>query len=363
MNDALFSEFSPLSRDRWREQAVKELRGKDYDEALRWHLPEGISLDPYCTADDLADVPVAAIQAAQKAVPGWENRAEFLVENEREANALAREALAGGADALAFDVRHLTAPNLPRLLDGLKLSDTPVSFRAAGHGPALVRDLKTVAPYQLRGSLNDTAHADWDAWADVFRQTDDSPQFRFATVHTATPQPVRALTETLTFLAEALHQLADRGLDAGRVLGRLEFSRTATPDFLTELALLRALRFLVGKIGEAYGAAPGLVFVHANTRHAVPPAGAVEFEDIVRATTESMIAVAGGADALTVGNHAEPDPFSRRIARNVSNLLKHEAHLARVADPAAGSYFLEKLTWELAQAAWVQFVNHARTAF
>lgn len=359
MPESLFSDFPPTPKARWREQAEKELRGKAFDETLRWHTNEGLALDPYFTAEDLADVPVAAIQAAQKAQARWENRVEFLVENEREANARAREALAGGADALAFDLRHLTTPHLPRLLDGLKLSDTPVTFRVMGNGPDVVENLRIVAPYQLRGGLDDTAHADWDAWAGVFRLTEDSPGFRFATIQNATPLPVKALTEMLTFLAEVLHQLTDRGLDAGRVLARLEFSRTVASDFLTELALLRALRFLIQKIGEAYGAASATVFVHANTRHAVPPAGAAEFEDIVRATTESMAALAGGADALTVGNHAEPDDFSRRIARNVSNLLHHEAHFARVADPAAGSYFLEKLTWELARAAWQQFIHHA----
>ncbi len=360
MNDALFSDFSSVSKDRWREQATKELRGKDFEETLIWHTPEGVSLDPYLTADDLADVPLAAIQAAQKTVLGWENRVEFLVENERAANLLAREALAGGADALLFDLRHRPAADLrlPLLLEGLKLSDTPVTFRVAGGTPGFITELKKVAPYRLRGGLDDTAHADWDAWADAFRQTHDSPGFRFATIQNATPLPVKALTEILTYLADVLDQLTSRGLDAGRVLARLEFSRTATPDFLTELALLRALRFLVAKMAEAYGAEPPPVFVHVNTRHAVPPAGASEFEDIIRATTESMAALAGGADALTVGNHAEPDPFSRRLARNVSNLLKHEAYFTHVADPAAGSYFLEKLTWELARAAWEQFKIH-----
>jgi methylmalonyl-CoA mutase len=357
MPEALFSDFPPTPNARWREQAEKELRGKDFAETLRWRLAEGISLDPYFTADDLADVPVAAIQGAQKAAPGWENRVELRVETEREANALAHEALTGGADALTVDLRHLGTPDLPRLLGGLKLADTPVSFRVAGRGPELVRELKAVAPYQLRGSLDDTAHADWEAWAEVFRLTDDSPGFRFATIQNVTPRPVKALTEILTFLTELLDELTNRGLDAGRVLARLEFSRTATPDFLTELALLRALRFLVGKIGEAYGAEPVPIFVHVNTRHAVPPATGPDFEAIIRATTESMAALAGGADALTVGNHAEPDAFSRRIARNVSNLLKHEAHFARVADPAAGSYFLERLTWELARAAWERFLT------
>ena len=48
-------------------------------------------------------------------------------------------------------------------------------------------------------------------------------------------------------------------------------------------------------------------------------------------------------------------PFTRRIARNVQNMLKLEAHLDRVSDPAAGSYYMEKLTRILAEKAWAIF--------
>jgi methylmalonyl-CoA mutase len=67
----------------------------------------------------------------------------------------------------------------------------------------------------------------------------------------------------------------------------------------------------------------------------------------------------GGADAVTVAPFdaalGAPGPFSRRIARNTQSLLVREAHLARVIDPAGGSWFVESLTRELATAAWAFF--------
>ena len=360
MSEPLFSDFPPASKDRWKQQAFSELRGKDFNETLLWQTPEGLSLQPYYTDEDLENLPLAAIQAAQKQTPGWEARAEFLVEDEREANQLAREALTNGADAVVFDLRH-THPetlNLLRLLDGIKLSDSPVTFRLAGSASWLIRELKKAIGYQWRGSLHGTQAVAWEELVEIFNQTDDSPGFRVATIHNATPQPVEALTEVLAYLTELLHQLTERGLNAAQVLGRLEFSLSVGSDYYTELAKIRALRFLVARVAQAYEAVPTPIFVHAITLHAVPHADAADFTDIVRTTTEAMSVLAGGCDALTVSSLHHPDAFSRRLARNVSNLLRHESYFAQVADPAAGSYFLETLTWELAQKAWEKFLAH-----
>jgi methylmalonyl-CoA mutase len=78
--------------------------------------------------------------------------------------------------------------------------------------------------------------------------------------------------------------------------------------------------------------------------------------NVLRATTEAMSAVLGGADAVTVAPFDEcykmPEEASRRLARNTQIVLKHEALLSRVADPAAGSYLVEILTDFIAREGW-----------
>jgi methylmalonyl-CoA mutase len=78
--------------------------------------------------------------------------------------------------------------------------------------------------------------------------------------------------------------------------------------------------------------------------------------NILRATTEAMSAALGGVDSMTVAAFDEcykaPDEASRRLARNTQIILKHEALLARVADPGAGSYYLEVITDFLARKGW-----------
>ncbi len=80
--------------------------------------------------------------------------------------------------------------------------------------------------------------------------------------------------------------------------------------------------------------------------------------NMLRTTVAAFAAGVGGADAVTVlpfdAPLGAPDALARRIARNTSSLLISESHVARVADPAGGSYAVEKLTDDLARAAWAE---------
>src|SRR5690606_17542318 len=81
--------------------------------------------------------------------------------------------------------------------------------------------------------------------------------------------------------------------------------------------------------------------------------------NLLRATTQAMSAVSGGCDSLCVAPfdqlYKTPDDFSERIARNIPVILKEEAYLDKAIDPAAGSYYVENLTREMAEKAWEFF--------
>jgi methylmalonyl-CoA mutase len=83
--------------------------------------------------------------------------------------------------------------------------------------------------------------------------------------------------------------------------------------------------------------------------------------NMLRTTVACFAAGVGGADVVTVQPFDAalglPDAFSRRIARNTHSLLVEEGHLARVLDPAGGSWYVESLTDDLASAAWDWFTE------
>jgi len=125
---------------------------------------------------------------------------------------------------------------------------------------------------------------------------------------------------------------------------------------LIEIAKLRALRWLLLGLARRLGAPEqgARVPIHAATTRRARSRIDVD-TNLVRATIEGFAAAVGGADSLAIGNH---DPrgstASARWARNVSHLLRHEAHVDRVADPTAGSGTIEALTESIARATWTR---------
>jgi methylmalonyl-CoA mutase len=138
----------------------------------------------------------------------------------------------------------------------------------------------------------------------------------------------------------------------------LQISISIGKSYFVEIAKLRALRILWNNVLQAYGAtlAPAEIVV-SFTRDS-------QDENIhtnmIRAATQTMSAVIGGADRIYVlpanaATGVPSDAFTRRIARNVQHLLQLESYFDKVIDPAAGSYYIEKMTELLAQNAWSQF--------
>ncbi|HWY36907.1 MAG TPA: methylmalonyl-CoA mutase family protein, partial [Bacteroidia bacterium] len=128
-------------------------------------------------------------------------------------------------------------------------------------------------------------------------------------------------------------------------------------DFFGEIAKLRAFRKLLALLQEQYGT-NFQTHIHAQTSQ-VNKSHLDAYTNMLRTTTEAMSAVIGGCDSLCVlpydETFADPSVFSARIARNQQHVLKEESYLHKVADMAAGSYYVENLTDELAAKAWEEF--------
>ena len=162
-----------------------------------------------------------------------------------------------------------------------------------------------------------------------------------------------------------LRALTEGGLSVDEAFGQLEFRYAASADQFTTIAGLRAARRLWDRVGDASGASPG---VRAQRQHAVTSSVMTTKRDpwvnLLRTTVACFAAGVGGADVVTVQPFDAalglPDSFSRRIARNTQSLLVEEGHLARVLDPAGGSWYVESLTDQLAQAAWDWFTEIER---
>nr|WP_256436630.1 methylmalonyl-CoA mutase family protein [Brevibacillus sp. HB1.1] len=172
-----------------------------------------------------------------------------------------------------------------------------------------------------------------------------------------------AVTELAFSLAtgvDYLQAMLERGLSIEEVAPRMQFSFSIGSDVFMEIAKLRAARMVWSNIVAAYG---GSLEAQKMTMHARTSAWTKTIYDpyvnMLRSTTEAFSAVIGGADSLHVSAFDESirpaNAFSRRIARNTQIILQEEAHLAKVIDPAGGSWYVEWLTDALAKKAWELF--------
>jgi methylmalonyl-CoA mutase len=162
-----------------------------------------------------------------------------------------------------------------------------------------------------------------------------------------------------------LRALTGAGLELPAALRQLEFRYAATADQFATIAKLRAARLLWARVAEVCGAAPA---DRAQHQHVVTSSAMLTRRDpwvnLLRTTVACFGAGVGGADAVTVlpfdTRLGLPDDLARRLARNIQVLLQEESSLIRVIDPAGGSWYVESLTTELAEAAWAVFTEIER---
>ncbi|MCA9647822.1 MAG: acyl-CoA mutase large subunit family protein, partial [Myxococcales bacterium] len=158
--------------------------------------------------------------------------------------------------------------------------------------------------------------------------------------------------------------LLGAGLPLPAALGQLRFELSVGPRQLEDIAKLRAMRRLWARVSEAFAEAAGSSDVTPGIQLGARMAYACVTQrdpwvNLLRATMAGFSAAVAGASSVTLLPYTAalglPDEFARRVARNTQLVLLEEAHLAQVLDPAGGSFAMEHLTDELANAAWKLF--------
>ncbi|QYX55547.1 methylmalonyl-CoA mutase [Roseovarius sp. SCSIO 43702] len=169
---------------------------------------------------------------------------------------------------------------------------------------------------------------------------------------------VQELAFTLADGKEYVQAAIDAGMDVDRFAGRLSFFFAIGKNFFMEAAKLRAARLLWHRIMEGFGAKEDrskMLRTHCQTS-GVSLQEQDPYNNVIRTAYEAMSAVLGGTQSLHTNALDEaialPTDFSARIARNTQLILQEETGITNVVDPLAGSYYVERLTHELAEAAW-----------
>jgi methylmalonyl-CoA mutase len=169
---------------------------------------------------------------------------------------------------------------------------------------------------------------------------------------------VQELAFTLADGREYVRTAIARGMDVDAFAGRLSFFFAIGMNFFMEIAKLRAARLLWSRVMEEFDPKDpksSMLRTHCQTS-GVSLQEQDPYNNVIRTAYEAMSAVLGGTQSLHTNALDEaialPTDFSARIARNTQLVLQEETGVTKVVDPLAGSYYIEKLTHDLAEAAW-----------
>ncbi|WP_199191504.1 methylmalonyl-CoA mutase family protein [Amycolatopsis sp. CA-126428] len=388
----LAAEFPQATREQWQELVAGVLRksGKlpeDFagapESKLVTRTYDGIEIQPLYTAEDVPGdsgfpgLPpyVRGSRPDGRVATGWDVRARFTGDDARAVNRAILADLEGGVTSIWLSV---PPASLADALNEVYLDLAPVVLDSGPEYEAAASELLALFGEREIPASEATAVLGADpiglaarsgsavalepAAALAARVAGKYPKVRTIVAdglpfHEAGGSDAQELGALVAAGVTYLRALTDAGLAVEAAAGQLEFRLAATADQFSTIAKLRAARRLWARVAEVCG------FTSPMRQHAVTSPAMLTRRDpwvnMLRTTVACFGAGAGGADAVTVlpfdAAIGRPDAFSARIARNTHAVLLEEAKLAGVADPAGGSWYVEKLTDDLAHAAWAEF--------
>ena len=404
--------WTPVTGDDWMALIERTLQGGDLTD-LTSKTRDGIEIRPLYTQSPARPAATRTAVDPARSTRGWDVRTRHrIVAGDRSDPDMLRrrvdDDLAAGSTSVELEVGEgVTIDELDRVLAGVDLSEIPVAL--APHASLGVAEALAVLVARRGGVLAAGGSVGLDPlgeWARSGRRVETAPAAEWARPRAGAlvgggerrePVPesideialaagevsrlgpeVRVFTVDATRYTDAgateaqalgwatatgvgyLRALVAASLPVDAAAGLIGFRLAATADQFVTIAALRAARAMWSRVVVACGGSDAAA---RQYQHAVTTACMYSRRDpwvnLLRGAAAALSAGVAGADAVSVapfddaGGGGDPDDaLGRRLARNTQFLLLEESHLARAADPAAGSFYVESLTDELAQAGW-----------
>ena len=407
--EKLFSEFSPVSTEKWMDKVNADLKGADFEKKLVWKTNEGFKVKPFYRMEDLDGLKTTDavpgvfpyLRGTKKDSNAWLVRQEIRVESPEQANSKALDILNKGVNSLSFLInpKDMNATYFDALLKDICAECVELNFSTCqNHTVDLANFLvdyfkkKDYDVTKLHGSIGfdyfnrmisrGKEKGDMVQMAKALLDTMQSlPFYRVLNVSALSLNNAGAyisqeLGYALAWGNEYMSQLTEAGLPATAVAKKIKFNFGVSSNYFLEIAKFRAARLLWANIVASYApectrdcdnkgphdecrcAAKMKMHAETSTYNLTMYDAHV---NLLRTQTEAMSAALGGVDSMTVSPfdkiYAAPDEFSERLARNQQLLLKEESYFDKVVDPAGGSYYIETLTASIAEQAWKIFLT------
>ncbi|WP_298288930.1 methylmalonyl-CoA mutase family protein [uncultured Lutibacter sp.] len=369
-NKTLFSEFNPVSKQEWMDKVNIDLKGADFDKKLVWKNLSKIAIQPFYTNEDTINCLTNTGENSQALT----NYRAIRVQNAENANKLALKAIEEGMNGIIFEVvEHIT---VSELLKDIDLNEISVSFilfsnelsfatefisfvkqnNVASHNLKGYFDTQLISNYVTTGKLDNT---NFDVIAALINLTAEFPNFKAITLSgseylDAGANQVQEIAYTLNSLVYLIDELTQKEIKVQTIFDNLNINFAIGLEYFIEIGKFRAFNNLLQEIATKYGIAEFSKTVTAKTSiwsKSVTDA----HTNMLRATTEAMSAILGNVDGVLIDPYDKefnnPSDFSSRIAGNISTILKEESYFGKVSNPVDGSYYIEEVTFKIAEKA------------
>ena len=382
----LAEEFPRKTRDDWRTLVDQALKGADFEKRLVNETYDGIKIDPLYTKGD-ADGP--AVHPGKIPAGPWCIAQACALPSPADANAAILEDLEGGATGAALriaatpdgpGIQIWSLTDLERTLRDVHLEAVPVHLSAGGRAleaaalmiaftdqtgvPGAARTgtlgLDPIGALAETGTLSASVADHCSAAAEMHDQWAEGSVFSIATqpYHAAGCSEAQELGIALAAGVAYLRGLEAAGMPLDTAARSMRFVLVTDTDIFTTIAKFRAWPALWTRVCAACGLSDAPSGIAAETASRMLTTRD-PWVNMLRATAATFAAATGGAESISVAPYSSalglPDGFARRMARNTQTILQEESHIARVADAAAGSWYVESLTTDLIASAWTVF--------
>ncbi len=375
-NERLFEGFPPFSEEDWKSQIEKDLKGKPYKDLIKENVL-GSKTEPVYTSASQLDLP------RSRRGTKTENNDWTIFQTV----ALSKDSKSDNTSILDLLNRGLTGVILSGDSNEETLKDIAPEYITTefSNYSSLVKLTKTIS--QAFGKSNNLykVHLNFDPitkaalsgkWSnkaqafqpglEAVKELSNFNSLRVFSVnanayHNCGAGAVSEIGLAIAQAHEYLVALLEEGFSIDDASALIKVDLASGRDFFSEIAKFRAFRILWARMIEEYKPEHDCsksIIINAHTsgfwNTVYDP-----YVNMLRATTQAMSASLGGADGIEVKSYnsawEDGNEFSHRVARNVQLLLKEESHFDKVIDPSGGSYYIEQLTQDLAEKAWLKF--------
>lgn len=354
MPDFLFNEFQPVTAKQWKQKIQFDLKGADYNKTLLTTTNEGITVKPFYHSDSFKQLD------GKKNVDEFQICQSIFINNDKIANTIAKSAIKRGAETIRFKAEKVF--DLKIVLN--ELSGVDLFFQLLFFDDDFISDLinysqdnKIYLNIDIIGNLVKTGNwfynhkKDHEIVRSLLKRSSNNISIIGVDIshyQNAGANTVQQVAYALAHVNEYLNLISMSGMTKQSF--PINFNFAVGSDYFFEIAKLRAFKYLWNLLLSEYDLKINSnIFVEPSLRNKT----LYDFNvNMLRTTTESMSAIIGGAN--TISNIAydtifhKTNEFGERIARNQLIILKEECKINN-STFANGSYYIEELTYEIAE--------------